>query len=295
MITAEIPIPHYPFEPDPATGNPCFRAFWYDRSSGYVKLDFLVPHRKDYFFLSFVKNGSSRHWVDMKPYVLQPNTFYFTVPHQVHLKEEPKPISGVGISFTEEFLALDESGFLKNLPLIRNPQGGHELTLGEADVVFVEGLLGQILAEYGNKGPWHQNMLLAYTKVLLIYLSRLYTEQYSAAASTPDRVLLHRFLSMIEESFAALHEVADYADRLHLSPGHLSDVVKEQSGKPAIVHIHDRLIVEAKRLLFYTDRAVKEIAFELGFEDASYFNRFFKRLTQRTPVEYRTYIREMYH
>jgi len=72
-------------------------------------------------------------------------------------------------------------------------------------------------------------------------------------------------------------------------------VVKEQSGKPAIVHIHERLILEAKRLLYHTDQSIKEIAFNLGFEEASYFNKFFKRLTQQTPLQYRGTIREIYH
>jgi len=138
-------------------------------------------------------------------------------------------------------------------------------------------------------------MLMAYMQVMLIYLSRLYTEQLSNKALIPDRVLLKRYLSKIEESFIQLHEVAAYADKLNISAGHLSEVVKEQSGKPAIAHIHERLILEAKRLLFHTEESVKEIAFQLGFEDASYFNRFFKRITSRTPVEYRLSSREMYH
>jgi len=82
---------------------------------------------------------------------------------------------------------------------------------------------------------------------------------------------------------------------LNISAGHLSEVVKEQSGKPAIAHIHERLILETKRLLFHTDQSVKEIAFRLGFEEASYFNRFFKRIVGDTPLTYRNTIREMYH
>jgi AraC-like DNA-binding protein len=53
--------------------------------------------------------------------------------------------------------------------------------------------------------------------------------------------------------------------------------------------------LEAKRLLFHSERSIKEIAFELGFEDASYFNRFFKRIAQTTPAVYRSATREMYH
>lgn len=288
-------IPHIPFDPDPATGNPCFWIRRIDKTANYLPDDFLVPHRKDFYLMAFVIKGSSRHWIDTTPYVLKPDTFYFTIPHQVHLKEEAKPFSGISISFTEEFLSLDESGFLKKLPMIRNPHNGHELLLGAADILFLEGLLDQMQLEFHSGGPWQQNMLVAYMRVLLIYLSRLYGQQFNTPPSSPDRVLLKRYLSKIEDSYREFHEVGDYADMLHISAGHLSEVVKEQSGKPAIVHIHERLLVEAKRLLFHTDQAVKEIAFDLGFEDASYFNRFFKRLAGRTPVEYRNHIREMYH
>lgn len=76
--------------------------------------------------------------------------------------------------------------------------------------------------------------------------------------------------------------------------GHLSEVVKAQSGKPAIKHIHERLVLEARRLLFHTPESLKEIAFNLGFSEASYFTRFFKRETGLTPAEYRTSIRKMY-
>ena len=75
----------------------------------------------------------------------------------------------------------------------------------------------------------------------------------------------------------------------------LGEVIKQQSGKTAIELIHERLMLEAKRMLFHTESSIKEIAFELGFEDASYFNRFFKRLGEQTPLAYRNSTRKMYH
>jgi AraC-like DNA-binding protein len=138
-------------------------------------------------------------------------------------------------------------------------------------------------------------MLMAYMQVLIIYLSRLYTEQVSDEERFPGKVLLKKYQEKIEESYIEQHEVAAYADMLNVSAGHLSEVIKQQSGKSAIAHIHERLILEAKRLIFHTEQSIKEIAFELGFEDASYFNRFFKRITGQTPADYRLRIREMYH
>jgi AraC-like DNA-binding protein len=301
-MTTDATIPAYPFEPDFATGNKWFRiqkidSFVSKKDTIYGRRssDFLIPHGKNYYFLVFVKNGSSRHWIDMKPYVLKPNTFYFAVPQQVHLKEEARPLTGISISFTEEFLAMEEGGLLRGLPIIKNPQGGHQLLLDKTDLTLVEDLLEKIYAEYQIKHDWQNSMLSAYMKVLLIHLSRLYNDQFSDISQVPDKALLNRYLDKINESYARLHEVAAYVALLNISAGHLGDVVREHSGKPAIAHIHERLLVEARRLLFHTDLAAKEIAFELGFEDASYFNRFFKRLSGQTPLEYRNHNREMYH
>jgi AraC-like DNA-binding protein len=245
--------------------------------------------------MAFIKKGSSRHWIDMTPYTLKENTFYFTIPHQVHLKEETKPITGTSLSFTNDFLVSDNNGLIKDLPIIQNPYNGHEISLNNEDLAFVEDILNKIHAEYHVKDSWQHNMLLAYVKSLLIYLSRLYNKQFNEGELYPDRLLLKKYLSKINESYTQLHEVTNYAEMLNISAGHLSELVKEQSGKPAIAHIHERLILEAKRLLFHTDYAIKEIAYHLGFEDASYFNRFFKRLTKHTPLAYRTNFREMYH
>jgi AraC family transcriptional activator of pobA len=290
----ETIIPQYKLEPD-ATGNNLLRVHKLDCCMNRIRAEFLAPHRKDYYFMVLVKQGSSRHWIDMEPYTLQPDSFYFTVPHQVHLKEESEPVTGVMLGFTKEFLALEGNGFLKQLPIIQNPHNGHELHLSPADVLFLEDTLEKIHTEYQTKQNWQHSMLVAYMQVLLIYISRLYTEQFSHTERIPDRVLLKKYLSHVEASYKDCHNVAAYADKLHISAGHLSELVKQQSGKPAIAHIHERLILEAKRLLFHTEQSIKEMAFHLGFEDASYFNRFFKRITERTPVAYRTYIREMYH
>lgn len=266
-----------------------------DCKSIHVKTDFLQPHRKDYYFFAFIKQGSSKHWIDMIPYTLKPDTFYFSVPHQVHLKEEPQPIAGAIIGFTEEFLSLDENNSLRKLPVIQNPHNGHELSLTKQDVVFLDDLINKIYDEYHTRSNWQGGMLIAYMQVLMIFISRLYTKQISNMQQLPAKAMLKKYIEKIEERYIDQHDVAAYADMLNISAGHLSEVVKEQSGKPAIAHIHERLILEAKRMLFFKDQSIKEIAFELGFEDASYFNRFFKRITTYTPLEYRVYTREMYH
>ena len=286
-------IPVYSLEPDEATGNRYFRMYNYE---GILpkQSDLLIPHRKDHFLIVFVRRANSRQWIDMVPYTIKDNTVYFTGPNHIIVKEGFEQLWSIGIAFTGEFLSLQENASLSQLPLIQNPQCVHELQLEEADINFVEDVLAKINVEYQRPSEWQLRMLGAYLTLLLTYLSRLYTKQYQDNEISADKLLLKNFQTKINEYFRELHEVGDYASLFNISAGHFSEVVKIQSGKPAIKHIHERLVLEARRMLFHTNNTLKEIAFDLGFSEASYFNRFFKRETGVTPADYRTAIRKMY-
>ncbi|WP_375446979.1 helix-turn-helix domain-containing protein [uncultured Fibrella sp.] len=293
LVTADQPIPIYTLEEEVILTGKLFSIVRFDGMLTHQS-EMLIPHRKAYFLFVLVRRGDSRHWVDMTQYTLKENTFYFFGPNQLIVKEEPKPMWGTAFAFTKEFLALQENASLSALPLVQNPQNGHELILSEADVAVVEDMLAKIYAEHSRPGEWQQRMLTAYLTVLLTYLSRLYTEQFESNPFLTDKLLLKRYQARIDEHFRDLHQVSEYASLLNVSAGYLSEVVKAQSGKPAITHIHERLMLEARRLLFHTQQSLKEIAFDLGFSDASYFNRFFKREAGVTPADYRVTIREMY-
>ena len=291
--SSQPPVPVYPFEPDEVAASNLFTLV---RSAGALAYepDVLLPHRKAYYMLVFVQHGRGRHWVDTRPYEQQDNTVYFSDPTQILVKEEPTPFWGTVLTFTKEFLALQQNAALRELPLIQNPCREHELPLTATDAALVEELLLKLTAEYQRPGEWQHPMLSAYLTVLLTHLSRLYTERFPGGEPSADQRLLRTYQASIEAHFRELHEVGAYAGLLYISAGHLSEVVKAQSGKPAIKHLHERLVLEARRLLCYTPQSLKEIAFDLGFSDASYFNRFFKRETGLTPADYRATVRKMY-
>jgi AraC family transcriptional activator of pobA len=287
-LTSRPPVPVHPFKGNDREG------FTMARSEGdtVIEADMLLPHRKAYYLLVFVRQNQGRHWADLTSYEHRPNTIYFSEPGQILVKEEPTPFWGTHLEFTPEFVARHAG--LAELPIVQNLHHGHELRLTAAEADTVEALLAQLEAEYQRPGEWQQRLLGAYLTVLLTYLSRLYTEQYAAAPPTPDQRLLRAYQAEVEARFREVHEVGAYAERLHISAGHLSEVVKAHTGRPAIKHLHERLVLEARRLLLHSQQPLKEIAYDLGFQDASYFNRFFKREAGTTPAEYRTHIRKMY-
>ncbi|HEY4286472.1 MAG TPA: AraC family transcriptional regulator [Puia sp.] len=292
--TEKRPIPVYSLLENSLTGNPLIEVVRVTAGDiSVAEPAFLIPHRKNYYLFALVKKGSSRHWVDSLPYTLQPDTFYFTTPQQVHLKEERKPVQGWFVRFTQEFLQLEENRGLMALPVIRNPAEAHALPLSPQEMMTAEDILEKMLAEFQADGSWKNQMLTAQLRILVIHMSRIYTAQYGEQTA-PCRSMLQQFQILIDQHHPEWHDVASYARVLHLTPDYLNDLVKRQSGRTAMAHIHQRLLAEAKRRLLYTEASVKELADQLGFADDAYFNRWFRRLSEETPLTYRVKIREMY-
>ncbi|WDF66872.1 helix-turn-helix transcriptional regulator [Sphingobacterium oryzagri] len=286
MYTIKSEIPSVAMEPAESTMGDAISIVRLAQPSFLRKEIFLSPHRKNYYLFVYTTEASGRHWIDMTPYDVKAGTFYFTRPDQIHLKEEEE-ITGVAISFTDTFLAGGLNQHLSKLPIIENLLNAHELLLNTTDKAYIEDLLSKLLVEYQGENRLRTEMLYAYMSTLLIFTSRLYTEQYVHDGQSVEKKILNVFQSHIETMYKSTHQVAEYAKEMNLSVNQLHHIVKTQSGKPPLAHIHERLILESKRLLFHSSHSIKEIAFELGFEDASYFNRFFKRLTAVTPLAYR--------
>lgn len=292
VISSDKNIPIYNLQPD-VTGNRHLRIYNFEGTLP-DRADLLVPHRKNFYLLAFIRQGDGRQWIDAVPYMLKSNTVYITGPDQVIVKEEYRKLWSTGIAFTKEALLYNGAVGTDKLPVLQNINRLHELVLTNADIRFIEDSIVRVTNEYNTPGEWQHQMIAAHLTVLLTYLSRLYTQQQQIKASTPETGLLENLRAKINENYYRFHEVADYAAMLNISAGYLSETVKVQSGQPAIKHIHEKLVLEARRLLFHTGTSVKEIAFSLGFADASYFTRFFKRETGTTPDGYRTATREMY-
>lgn len=102
-----------------------------------------------------------------------------------------------------------------------------------------------------------------------------------------SETLTHQFKSLLQKHFKTIRTPKDYANRLNISPAYLNQVVKKQTGMPLSYWIQQEIILEAKRLLFFTNHSIKEIAFILGYEDPGYFSRLFTKSTGITPLSFR--------
>ena len=286
-------IPSYSLAQCNAAGHADFYIVPASAAGPVPRAEFLTPHRKNFYFLVLVRQDGGRHWVDMQSHDLRANTIYLTAPHQVRLLEAETPVAGTALGFTAEFLGLDHPAGFAPLPLLAPGAPGFAQRLVPTDLAFLEPVLAHMLAEYEQPRPWHQDMLRASLRMVLIYLSRL-PQRPAATPPAPEPGLLAGFAALVEAHHATHHQVAQYAELLHLSPGYLNERVRRLSGQPALAHIRARLALEAKRYLFHTQLSAAEIGFALGFEDPSYFGRFFRRNTGLAPLAYRAATREMY-
>jgi len=151
-------------------------------------------------------------------------------------------------------------------------------------------LLSDIFIEEFNTSDNIQNeMLLVLLKRLIIYVTRLARSGYAPVKKLQDEKfhIIRKFNLLVEKNFKSAHSVSFYADQLCKAPKTLSNLFAIFNQKAPSQIIQERIVVEAKRLLFYTDRSIKHITFELGFEDVAYFSNFFKKNTGVSPSDFR--------
>lgn len=173
------------------------------------------------------------------------------------------------------------------------------LFLGYSKKLFIElnqalhnniaALIGMFIEEYKSGDYIKTDMLLTLMKHLIIIMTRLARLQHFSEVDYTDEKfdMIRQFNFHVEKNFRKEHKVQFYADLMNKSPKTLSNVFTLYKYNSPMTIIHERIITEAKRLLFYTDKSAKEIAFDLGFDDAAHFSRFFKNSSSKSPSDFR--------
>lgn len=159
----------------------------------------------------------------------------------------------------------------------------------------LEVLFQVFLDEFGEEDDnLKTEMLRIILKRLIVKLTRWYKVQNELTeVDNQELDIVRQFNLLVEDNFRKFHQVQDYADLIHKSSKTISNLFSKYSDKSPLQTIHERVLLEAKRLLLYTDKTTKEIAYEIGFQDIPNFSRFFKKHTQSAPSRYREDQRNM--
>ncbi|WP_255452776.1 AraC family transcriptional regulator [Aquimarina sp. RZ0] len=143
--------------------------------------------------------------------------------------------------------------------------------------------------EFENKDHIQGEMLRTLLKRFLIKSRRLIKKDISEPELPNNQLdIIRRFNILIEQHFREKHQVSDYAELLFRSPKTLSNLFRKYSDKSPLAMINERIVLEAKRLLLYSDKTSEEIAYELGYKEAGHFSKFFKKHVSYSPSEFKS-------
>lgn len=178
--------------------------------------------------------------------------------------------------------------------------GGSSLAEGELAASFVitglqpedqaecAALFATIAREFRARQPGRVHALLACATLLAVQFVRRRGEQFGREQAPGARdALVQRFLALVEQHHRSHRPLSFYADMLGVTADHLSRTCRNVAKQSALQLLHERLLLEARRLLAYTPMPVAEVAAQLGYDDAAYFSKFFTRSVGNTPSEYR--------
>jgi AraC-like DNA-binding protein len=258
--------------------------------------NFTQPHRHNYYEIIFFNTDGGIQEIDFQQYPVKKNTLHFLSPDQVHLLELDESADGYVVSFTREFFALNSVNetTLDEYPFFNHSGSTPVLSFEnkEQQKTIYEWIL-KMKNEFMAEGEDKANLLRSYLNIFLIELRRMFDPANSQSAETSAKHdLVRKYKRMIEKNFMQIKSVSEYAGMLNISSGHLNDTVNHITGKTASELIHERVLLESKRLLYHSSKSVKEIAHHLNFDDPSYFAKFFKNHANLTPDSFRQQIRE---
>ena len=249
------------------------------------------PHRHNYYTVVWPVTATGRHIIDFKEYTIKPNNIFFVSPGQVHqIITDPNP-TGYVLLFTPEFLEKNSirNDFITNLRLFKNSDETPPLPITDRMADKLRTFADQMVYAFQAQSDMFLEIIGAYLKLFLI-------ECNDHCSLIPDSnlqnievstTLVKNFKESVEINYARNHQVKYYAEALNVTPNYLNKVIRTSMDISAKDFIQNRLILEAKRFVVFTEKSGKEIGFDLGFDDPSHFSKFFKSNTGQSLQEFK--------
>jgi len=245
----------------------------------------MAAHRDDHYIFLLLEAGWGKMMVDFNLQVLKENTALFVTPGQVHDYKSSSPDA------KGWFLAID-AGLIPDLfrTVLEDPfLVTKPLVMSEAEMQPLVQCLRLVSAVEQRESVYSRQSIYSLLASFVGIVADLYAGRCGIVEGKISRskVITLEFRQMIAQRFKTLKSPGEYADALHLSLSYLNEIVKETTGFTVSYWIQQEIVLEAKRLLYYSQCSVKEIAHELGYDDHTYFSRLFKKQVGQTPGEFR--------
>jgi AraC family transcriptional activator of pobA len=245
------------------------------------------PHRHDHYFCFMLESGYASGAIDFQDVEMDEPALMLSCPGQVHDFRRARNVKGWAIAFDAKYI--DQSArmviehSLANIAIIR---------LNETDKQWFVNIF-QLLATTINdnkSAQFEQQLVQALLNALFYRTVNIFQFQENEriqAVSLRSVEIVKVFNLLVKEHFHSLKKPADYASQMNITVSYLNDTVKSITGFSSTWLIRQEILREAQRLLIYTSKSVKEIAFQLGYEDHKYFIRLFSKSIGTSPAIFR--------
>ena len=261
----------------------------YDAVSWQHIEDYTV-HRDDHYIFLVLEEGHGTLDVDFHTIELRDHQLYIITPGQLHGNIKARGSRGWVVVVSPEYIesSLREL-FAQNMFNVQ----AHALSPGEM-TTFNRVLRIMVDEPKGESRPLFREILWSVTELFINLVGRVLAETQitSGKPDTHKRHIAYRFKELVRLHFRQQKSAQFYAAQLNVTPGYLNEVLNYITGQPTSRLIIEEVLLEAKRLLIVTDLTAKEVAYALGYENYSYFNRMFRSKTGMTPLQFRESNRE---
>ena len=239
------------------------------------------PRQKQYHEIMWIQKGSSSFIIDSERFKLTASAFFIIPKSRIHQFLPNQNVEGQVIRFTE-----DE---LKNFPRLLFSKFNRisEVKINDFEIKQFELLFKTVQLEWDSSNR-SISFLTNLISLIIQRIDSIKQNQFSSRKHYVENLgVLDKFQVLMDEFILEEKAVAFYADKLNLTSRKLNDILKSLFNKSASNFINERIMVEAKRNLIYSDDTIHQIAYGLGFKDNSHFTKFFKNHSDLTPKEFR--------
>jgi len=243
-------------------------------------------HRHDFFFVLQLKNGIGNHEIDFTPYLVHDHSVFFLRPGQVHRLELNAICTGYLMEFSSGFYYPKDKSSGQRL---RKASNKNYCKLEVNRFEKLRDILSLIFREYSDRDEGYLDIIKASLEIFFIEFVRQSPNPNSVPATTGSysQERFEEFSEHLEKHVTTHKLVSYYTGLMNLSSNQLNEITKAAVGKTSSELINEHIILEARRHLLATCNQVKDIAGYLGYEDVSYFIRFFKKHTGYSPEAFR--------
>ncbi|MET4141074.1 AraC family transcriptional regulator [Pedobacter sp. UYP1] len=260
--------------------------------------DTIRPHIHSFYQVLWFYEGEGAHFVDFKKYEVHPNTLFFIGKNQVHYFDEYLGYEGIMIHFNERFLVQNENdiNFFLKYNLFNDPYQQPFCKISAQAEKDLNMLMSQINTELSKADGFGQlELLRSYLNAFLIFAHREkanphLNKENKLYATDEKHLQLLRFIDLVESNYHGNLTISEYAALLNISSKTLTELTNKIIFKTPSMIIQERVMIEAQRLLTHSGLNVNQIGYKLGFEDPSYFVKYFKKYAKLSPGEFRKFI-----